>query len=183
MILAGCDETGGIVPLPCEPRRSRLAALLLLGLLVLAASCAPAMAQQTRPDWVVGCIYNTVAPTPSNLQPVPCQVDSSGNLKINGTITPKPNTGAGTVTPKTVTNSSTAFLGAAAATVFLLIKNEDTAASIALNFAGGTAVLNTAGNITLGPGMSIIFDGSFVPTGAITAISSAATSPATIILN
>lgn len=100
-----------------------------------------------------------------------------------GKVTPAPTNAAGTVSSKTVTNSSASFLSASAATLFLLIKNEDTSASIALNFAAGTAVLNTAGNITLGPGQSITFDGSYVPSGAITAISSAATSPATVIAN
>lgn len=101
-------------------------------------------------------------------------------LYYNGAPT-LPTAGAATVSAKTVTNSSAAFLAASSATTFLLVKNEDTVASIALNFAGGTAALNTAGNITLPPGASITLDGSFVPTGAITAISSAASSPATVI--
>lgn len=101
-------------------------------------------------------------------------------LYYNGVPT-LPTAAAGTVSAKTVTNSSAAFLAASSATTFLLIKNEDTVASIALNFANGSAALNTAGNITLPPGASITFDANFVPTGAITAISSAASSPATVI--
>jgi hypothetical protein len=94
-----------------------------------------------------------------------------------------PTNGALTVDSKTVTNASGAFLAAAAATKYLFIKNESATASIALNYANGTAVLNTAGNITLGPGQWQSFEGSLVPTGAITAISSAATSPATVLRN
>lgn len=115
--------------------------------------------------------------------------DGTGVVGLNagtnniGKTTTVPTNAPATVSAKTVTNSSAAFLTASAATTFLLIKNEDAAASIALNFANGTAVLNTAGNITLAPGASITFDSSFVPTGAITAISSAATSPATVIVN
>lgn len=97
-------------------------------------------------------------------------------------VTPLPTNAALTVDSKTVTNSSAAFLAASAATKYLFIKNESATASIALNFANGTAALNTAGNITLTPGQWQEFT-TFIPTGAITAISSAASSPATVLRN
>lgn len=92
-----------------------------------------------------------------------------------------PTASALTTTSITVTNSSATFLAASTATKFLLCKNESATATIALNFANGTAVLNTAGNITLTPGASISFDGTQVPIGAITGISSVASSPATCV--
>lgn len=104
-----------------------------------------------------------------------------GTITVTGSVTTLPTAGPVTNSSITVTNSSGAFLAASTATKFLSCKNESATASIALNFAGGTAALNTAGNITLTPGAAITFDGTQVPTGAITAISSVASSPATCI--
>lgn len=145
----------------------------------LIALTAIAMAQvvsQPGPPTPIACAYNTTPVTLTSGQAGWVQCDAAG--KITTTSTPGATGASLTSTAITVTNASASFLAAATATKYLLCKNESTTASIALNFAAGTAVLNTAGNITLPPGASITFDGSAVPSGAITGISSAATSPA-----
>lgn len=89
-----------------------------------------------------------------------------------------------TITAATVTNASATMVAASTGPrVFVAITNESATATIACNF-GGTAVANTAGNYTLGPGTTRTWGPGTeeypVPGGAINCISSAATSPATI---
>lgn len=79
-----------------------------------------------------------------------------------------------------IPTSSTPVLGFDASRNFLLIRNEHTANPIAVNLTGGTAALNTAGNITLAAGQQIQFE-TTVPTGAITAIAGTGTSPLTVL--
>ncbi len=79
-----------------------------------------------------------------------------------------------------VPTTSTAILGFDASRNFLLIRNEGTANPIAVNLTGGTAVLNTAGNITLAAGQQIQFE-TTVPTGPITAIAGTGTTPLTVL--
>lgn len=62
--------------------RARLMWLAVLAaFLIMVATIA--FAQQTKPDWVVGGVFNSVAPTYSNRQVAPFQVDTNGNLKVN----------------------------------------------------------------------------------------------------
>ena len=61
----------------------------------------------------------------------------------------------------------------------LTLRNESTSASIAVAF-GAQPFLNTAGSITLGPGDSLNWSGSYVPLDAINAIASAAGAQLTI---
>jgi hypothetical protein len=43
------------------------------------------VAQQTSPNVLPGCIFNSVAPSLTNLQSSPLQCDSSGRLKVTTT--------------------------------------------------------------------------------------------------
>lgn len=89
-----------------------------------------------------------------------------------------------TITPATVTNSSTQMLAAVTGSrLFLSIDNESATATIACAFSA-TATANTAGSYTIGPGATRTWGPGTaevpVPGGAVNCISSAATSPATI---
>ena len=82
----------------------------------------------------------------------------------------------------TITSSSTTILTLKQNTKRLSIDNESATATVACNF-GGTAVLNTAGNYTILPGQTRVWQ--MLPNagtlyGPLNCISSAATSPATI---
>lgn len=102
-------------------------------------------------------------------------VPISGSISANTT----PTNGTGAYGGVTVTNTSTEMVPAGTAIVFLQIKNESPTATIACNL-GLPAVINGAGSITLTPGGSATWDGSYVPGDAVNCISSAASSPATI---
>lgn len=65
---------------------------------------------------------------------------------------------------------------------FLSIENVHATQDVWLNLTGGTAVANAAGNTFLPHLTRIIFD-KFVPTSAITAIATGATTPLTILFN
>lgn len=64
---------------------------------------------------------------------------------------------------------------------YLMFKNESTTKDIGCRFDGTTSALNTAGTVTLPPYGVVIFEGTYVPRGAVRCISSAATQPLTII--
>ncbi len=106
--------------------------------------------------------------------------DLAGNIRTtNSGSTSNNPSGAVTTTPVTAGASSTTWLAASTTRRFLQIKNESLSATVAFRLDGGTAAINTAGSITLVPGGSATYD-SFVPTGAITGIASAASTPVTV---
>lgn len=129
-----------------------------------------AMAQQS----VSPCIQSASPFGGTNCAPV----SDANPMPVDGSIVVAPDADSGAYVAKTVTSSSTQMLAAGVATKFLQINNESTTATIACNF-GGTAALNTAGSITLPPGWTATWDGTFIPDDAINCISSAATSAAT----
>ena len=63
--------------------------------------------------------------------------------------------------------------------VIVAIDNESTSATIACAF-GATAALNTAGSFTIPPGVTRVWDGTFVPSDAINCIASAGSTPVTV---
>ena len=92
--------------------------------------------------------------------------------------------GTGGQNAVTVTSTSAQILAVRAGPKYALsIKNESTTASIAICFGSCTAALNTAGSITIGPGVLWSASPAYIPLDAIIGISSAATSPATIQAN
>jgi hypothetical protein len=99
---------------------------------------------------------------------------SSTKVPVMATV---PMAGAPAPTAKTVTNSSTQMLGAAARS-YLSIDNASSTATIACAF-GGTAALNTAGSYTIGPNQTRVWSPGTAPQTAVNCISSAASSPAT----
>lgn len=87
----------------------------------------------------------------------------------------------GSVSAKTITNSSAQVL-AAASRLFLAVDNESTTATIACAF-GATAAINTAGSFTIQPNQTRVWNSYPVPADALNCISSAATSAATVEAN
>lgn len=111
-----------------------------------------------------------------------CYADSVG---VGSSCEQLPMSGTGGQNAVTVTNSSASLLAARTAPqAALSVKNESTTASIAICFGSScTAALNTAGSITIGPGLLWSASPGYVPLDQIKGISSAATSPATIQAN
>jgi hypothetical protein len=86
-----------------------------------------------------------------------------------------PLAGGLTQTDKTITSatgSSQVLAAANASRRAILIKNG--ASYSGINLSGGTALIGGAGTITLAPFEGLYLDGASCPTGAITAISTAA---------
>jgi len=76
--------------------------------------------------------------------------------------------------------AATPVLAADASRCYLLLANPDVALPIYINLAGGTALPHASGSFALAPQTSIQF-ADFVPTGAITAVTSGGTPILTII--
>jgi hypothetical protein len=94
-------------------------------------------------------------------------------------VTTTPNTGTGAYSSATIGASSGALIAAGTAHIFLDIINDSATASMACSF-GGTAIINGAGSITLGPLGHRSWEGSFVPSDAVNCIASAGSTPATV---
>lgn len=132
-------------------RKRRLA---LSWLLAGSLAAAPAAAQQTIPDLIPGGVFQSVAPSLSNSQKYPLQLDSSGNLKVN--------VAAGGASGGTSSTFGAPFPGTGTAAGFSLAGNMayalvdashyldvDVQASV-LPTGAATSALQTAINATLG---------------------------------
>lgn len=163
--------------------------LLTAAWLLLAASYA--MAQTTATPVTPGYLSTTGCASRQTV----CFVPYGPLAPITGTVTANQGTAGaspwpvmngvsavtGTVSAKTITNSSAQVL-AASSRQLLAIDNESATASIACAF-GATAALNTAGSFTLPPQSTRTWTSYPVPAAAVNCISSAATSPATVEVN
>lgn len=70
---------------------------------------APAMAQQTAPNELPGCIYNATPPTLSDKQSVVQQCDTNGQLKVSGTVSATSAATATAANPSYVEGTSNPF--------------------------------------------------------------------------
>lgn len=132
--------------------------------------------------------YNATPPSLTSGDTETLQLDSSGNLKVTGTVTATP-TGTQTVsgTVQTVapvggayTDRSIANLAGTSETLMaananrrILVIHNIGATDIAVNLTGGAASLTAGGSIKIATGGSLILD-NYPPTGAITIIGTAA---------
>ena len=94
-----------------------------------------------------------------------------------------PTTGSGAYSAATVGTSASTILSASSASKFLDIENASASATVCVNFGGAATISGTqcaAGEITLPPLWSKSWEGSFVPTDAISAIASAGATQVTI---
>lgn len=89
-----------------------------------------------------------------------------------------PTNAAGAWSPATVTNTAASLLAANTAKKVLRIYNAGTGI-VWINF-GGTAAANTAGSVPITPNGAYIADPQFIPSDAISAISTVASNPVTI---
>jgi hypothetical protein len=102
--------------------------------------------------------------------------------KLNAAVavTPSPANAAGAFSGTTLGTAAASILAANTAKVFLQIVNASTTnATVWVSFAG-TAAVGGAGSIPIGPGGSLLFSGTFVPSDAVSAIATAASTPITI---
>lgn len=103
-----------------------------------------------------------------------CLSRGSADLRqIVGNVTINDQQGTHTQTAATVTNASGLILAANATRRFLMVQNHDTAANMWLATDGAAAVADGS-CIKIGPGATLILD-AYPPTGALYAISDAAT--------
>ena len=100
------------------------------------------------------------------------------NVKA-GSVTPTPTSSAATTTAASVGVASAQAL-ASGTRVYLAFKNESTSAFVACTLEA-TAALNTAGSITLPPYASWAWEGSYIPSNALSCIASGAATPLTIV--
>ena len=151
---------------------------------LVAGLALDAQAQVTRPDNIPGGVYNTVAPSLSNLQVAPNQMDSAGNLKITGTVVSgggsvtitagsvtaiAPYGSAAQATSQIAVTSTAAAAIATASTSYVLSEVCNEASSAKPIYIGNTAVSATGG-IAIAPGACFNFSQS---PGAWSAITSA----------
>lgn len=121
---------------------------------------------QTRP----------ITQTPGGLLCVP--------VASGGTTTILPTNSAGAYSAITIGSSASTIVAATACKVFCDVVNNSATATVCLN-VGGTATAPTAGvcpagEIGLPPGWHRSWEADYVPSDAISAISSAASTPATV---
>ena len=107
--------------------------------------------------------------------------DKSGTI-VPGAA-PVPNVATGAYASATVGTADSTILAASSAFYFLDILNNSASATICINF-GATATISgstcAAGEISLPPLWHRSWEGSFVPTDAVHAIASAASSPVSV---
>ncbi len=96
-----------------------------------------------------------------------------------GSTMPCPVSIPGSFTPVTVGTGSAKAMDAATRRSYLALLNQSSTATVACNF-GGTAVINGAGSVTLGPLGGFVWDVGFVPPDQINCIASASSTPLTI---
>jgi hypothetical protein len=98
-------------------------------------------------------------------------------------VAPVPNQATGAYSSVTVGTSDSTILAASTAFYFLDLVNASATATICVNF-GATATISgtqcAAGEIALPPLWQRSWEGSFVPTDAVHAIASAASTPAAV---
>lgn len=112
----------------------------------------------------LGAVYNATAPTLTDGATTNLQTDVNGNLKTNPGFY---NTNTHTHTSVTGTTSSATALVANPARTSLSIQNQDSANSVWVNLAGGTAAANgTCIKIAAGG----VYEPPVTPTTAITII-------------
>jgi hypothetical protein len=108
--------------------------------------------------------------------------DKSGTV-IQG-LAPVPNLGTGAYTTVTIgTTSASPILAAGSAYYLLDVVNNSVSATVCLNFGAAATISGTscaAGEITLPPLWHRSWEGSFIPTDALWAIASAASTPASV---
>lgn len=126
---------------------------------------------------MVGCAPNVGCAGPvSASNPLP--VTGSG-----GTVTPVPTTGAGNYSYVTIGTSDSTIVAASTAKVFLDLVSTSATATICVNL-GATATISgnqcASGEITLPPLWHRSWENNFVPTDAVHAIASAASTPGAV---
>ena len=141
---------------------------------------APAYAQSTWPT------PQTPTGGPTVTGGVGLCLNASGQAVPCGASTPGytivlPSYGTGGWTAATIGVTSAQVLAAdSTRKSTLAIQNVSTTATIACSFSGAAA-LNTAGSFTIQPSSMLSFSTNYVPQEAMTCISSAASTPATVI--
>ena len=107
--------------------------------------------------------------------------DKSGTIVPGGA--PVPNLATGAYASATVGTTDSTILAAGTAYYLLDIINDSPSATICVNF-GATATISgttcAAGEITLSPLWHRSWEGSFIPTDAVHAIASAASTPVSV---
>lgn len=105
---------------------------------------------------------------------------ASGTLQSFNSAT-APSTGTTAYIGQTVGTSASTVLAKNQVHVYLMLMNPSAAGGNTLSCAfGTTAVANAAGDITIAPGQSYTWEGSYAPVDAISCISSGASTPLTI---
>jgi len=166
-----------------------IAALLVISDFAFADSQGSAIGGQAgNQSTGAGCIYQS--PTLSAGQQATLSCDQNGNLKTTGggggggSTTILPTNSSGAYSSVTIGTSASTVIAAAACKVFCDILNNSATATVCVN-VGGTATAPTAGvcpagEITLPPYWHRSWEADYVPSDAISAISSAASTPATV---
>jgi len=147
----------------------------ILGLaLCLALVTSPVGAEMISGRYVSGL----PAPQSSGAD-IPFAVDQYGR----SLVVSQPSSGSGAFSGAAVGTSAASILSASVASQFLTIINLSQSATVCLKF-GGTATISgtqcAAGEIPLLPLNHVTWDGNFVPTDAVSAIASAASTPVTV---
>ena len=131
---------------------------------------------------LIGGVFNASPPVLATGQQVALQLDGNGRLLANiatGAVTPAPTNAPGVYAAATVGTTASTLLAANTAKVFLDIVNVSPTATLWVS-VGGTAVAGAAGTIPLPPGWHRSWEGSYVPSDAISCIASAAATSVTI---
>jgi hypothetical protein len=161
---------------------------LVLSVAMLGAMAGYAFADPAgAPRVVTTCGAMSPFPTQGAGQSGSQTVDTNGNLcgatSGGGTITATPTKGTGAYTSATVGTTDSTILAASTAVVFLDVVNTSPSATICVN-VGATATISgtacAAGEVSLPPLWHRSWEGTFIPTDAIHAIASAASTPATV---
>lgn len=111
-------------------------------------------------------------------------MDTTGNLcSSGGGGSSGPVKGSGAYSGATIGVTDSTILAASTATVFLDLVSDSPTATICINFGSAATITGTtcaAGEYTIPPLWHRSWEGSFIPTDAIHAIASAASTPATV---
>lgn len=124
-----------------------------------------------------GCIYRATPPVLTNGQQVGQQCNPSGVPVIG------PTNSAGAYSAQTVGTSASTIIVASACKVFCDVYNTSSTATICINVGAAATISNgscAAGEITLPPLWHRSWEGTYVPSDAVSAIASAASTPATV---
>ncbi len=158
------------------PRLFWILPWFFIGFLTLAI--AQQVAPPVGPPSGIACAYNSSPPPVNSGFAAWVQCDSKGRLITNNVTS-----GSGAYTGVTVGTADSTILTASTAQYFLDLVNNSATATICINFGTTATILGSAcsaGEITIPPLWHRSWEQNFIPTDAIHAIASGASTPATV---